>query len=79
MYSQTCSNDHLYKMTTCLSWSMLSPPKQIPIQSLLYKMTTCLMRPATTYFVTQMEKKNMSETATAKLYPAEKLEAMHKK
>ena len=25
-YSQTCSNDHLYKTTTCLRWPMLSSP-----------------------------------------------------
>ena len=47
-YSQTCSNNQLYKMTTCLRWPVLSPPKQIPIQSLLYKMNTCLTQPAST-------------------------------
>ena len=36
---------------------MLSPPKQIPIQSLPCKMTTCLMQPATTFFVSLMKKK----------------------
>ena len=45
-YSQTCSNDHLYKMTTHQRRPMLSPPKQILIQSLLYRTTTCLMQPA---------------------------------
>ena len=33
-YSQTCSNEHLCKMTTRLRQPMLSPPKQIPGQSL---------------------------------------------
>ena len=64
--------------TTSIRQPVLSPPKQIPIQSLLYKTTTCLTRPATTYFVPQM-KKNLSKTATAKFYPAEKWVAMHKK
>ena len=54
-YSQTCSNDHLYKMTTCLRQPMLSLPKPIPIQLLLYKTTTSLMRPAATCFVPQMK------------------------
>ena len=70
-YSQTCSNDHLYKTTTCLRQPILRPPKQIPIQSLLYKTTTSLMQPATIFFVWQM-KKNLSKTTTTKLYPARK-------
>ena len=41
-YSQTCSNDQLFKMTTHLRRPMLSLPKSIPVQSLLYKTTTCL-------------------------------------
>ena len=77
MCSQTCSNNHLYKMTTCLRQQIVSLSKQILIQSLLYKTTTCLTRPAATYFVLQM-KKNLPKTATAKLYLAEKWEAMHK-
>ena len=36
---------------------MLSPPKQIPVQSLLYKTTTYLMQTATTFFDFQMKKK----------------------
>ena len=44
------------QMTTRLRWPMLSPPKQIRIQSLLYKTTTCLMQPATTFFVSQTKK-----------------------
>ena len=36
---------------------ILSPPKQILIQSLLYKTTACLMRTATTFFDFQMKKK----------------------
>ena len=32
-YSQTCSKYQLYKTTTSLRRPMLSPPKQIPIQS----------------------------------------------
>ena len=73
LYSQTCSNDHLYKMTTDLRQPMLSLPKQIPIQSLLQKMTTCLTQPATTFFLSQM-KKNLSITTTTKLYLAKKWE-----
>ena len=48
---------------------MLSPPKQIPLQSLLYKTTTCLTRLATTFFWLANEQK-LSKTATTKLYPA---------
>ena len=75
-YSQTCSNDHLYKTTTRLRWPMLSLPKPIPLQSLLYKTTNCLTWPAT-IFLSPNEKK-LSKTATAKLYPAKKMEPMHK-
>ena len=57
-YSQTCSNDHLSKTTTCLRQPMLSHPKQIPIQS-------------TTFFVSQM-KKNLSKTTITKLYQMKK-------
>ena len=56
-YCQTRSNDNICKMTTRLRQPILSPPKPIPIQSLLYKITTCLMQPATTFFVPQMKKK----------------------
>ena len=56
-YSQTYSNDHLYKTTTRLRWPVLSLPKQIPIQSLLDKTTTCLTRPATTFFLSPKWKK----------------------
>ena len=45
--SQTCSNDHLYKVTTHLRWPMLSLPKPISIKSILHKTTNCLMQPAT--------------------------------
>ena len=55
-YVQTFSNIPLYKMTTHIRRQILSPPKQIPIKSLLYKTTTCLTRPATTFFVSQMKK-----------------------
>ena len=37
--------------------SKSSPPKQIPIQSLLYKTTVCLTQPATTFFCLPNEKK----------------------
>ena len=67
-YSQTCSNDHLYKTTTRLRQPVLSQPKQIPVQLLLYKTTTCVTRPATTFFCLPNEK---TLTAT-KLYPAKK-------
>ena len=73
LYSQTCSNDHLYKTTTRLRWPMLSPPKQILIQLLLYKMTTCLTQPATT-FLSPKWKKTLSKTTTKKLYLAKKWE-----
>ena len=65
--------------TTSIKRPMLSPPKPIPIQSLLYKTTTYLTLPATTFFVPQIKKKkNQSKTAIAQLYPAEKWEVMHK-
>ena len=49
-YSQTCSNDRLWKTTTRLRRPILSLTQHIFIQSLLYKTTTCLTRPATTFF-----------------------------
>ena len=55
-YSQTCSNNHIFKMTTYLRRPMLNLLEQIPIQSLLYKTTTCLKQPATTFFVSQIKK-----------------------
>ena len=70
-------------MTTRLRQPMPSPPKPIPIQTLLYKTTTCLTRPANTFFVPQMKKKQqqkkLPKTATARLYPVEKWKAMDKK
>ena len=48
--SQTCSNDHLYKMITRLRRPMVSSPKQISVQSILYKMTTYLTRLATIFW-----------------------------
>ena len=71
-YSQTCSNNHLYKKTTHLRWPTLSPTKQIPTESLLYKTTTCLTQLATTFFVSQM-KTNMSQTTTTKFFPVKKI------
>ena len=62
-------------MTTCLRQPLLSPPQQIPIQSLLYKMTTCLTQPVITFFVSQM-KKNLSKMTTTKLYPAKNRETI---
>ena len=56
LYSRTCLNYPLHKTTTRLRRQALSPPKEIPIQSLLYKTTTCLARPATTSFVSQVKK-----------------------
>ena len=73
IYSQTCSNNNLYKMTTHLRQPTLSLTKQIPIQMLLYKTTTCLMQPATPYLVSQIKKK-LSKTTTTKFYPAKKWE-----
>ena len=55
---------------THLRRPMLSPPQRIPVQLLLYKTT---IRPATTFFVSQM-KKSLSKTTTKKLVPAKKWE-----
>ena len=83
MYSQTCLNDHLHKTTTRLRQPVQSPPKQIPIQSLLYKTTNCLMRPTSDHFFVSQVKKNLSKTTATKLYPAKKwetiIETIHKK
>ena len=76
MYSQTCSNDHLSKTTTRLRRPVLSPPKQIPIQSLLYMTTTCLTRPATTFFFISQMKKKLSKTTATKRYQAKKWETI---
>ena len=46
----------LVQTTTSIRRPRLSPPKQIPIKSLLYKKTTCLTPPATTLFLTQIKK-----------------------
>ena len=61
-YIQTCSNDHLCKVTTRLRRPRLSSSKQIPVQSLLCKMTTCLTRPATN--LSPKWKKSLSKTTT---------------
>ena len=61
-YNQTCSNNHLCKMTTCLRQQMPSVPKQSPVQSLLYKMTTCLTWPVTNFCLPN--EKNLSKTTT---------------
>ena len=55
-YSQTYSKYQLYKTTTSLRRPMLSPPKQIPMQSWLYKTTNCPTQPATIFFVYQTKK-----------------------
>ena len=59
--------------TTSVRRAMLSPPKQIPVQSLLYKIAICLTRPATTFFCLPNEKaylkqplKNFIQQRTAK-------------
>ena len=74
-YSQTCSDEHLCKTTTCLRRPILSPPQRILVQLLLYKTTTCLTRPATTFFVSQMKKaylkqplKNLSSKEMGNMY-----------
>ena len=36
-------------MTISVRQPILSPPKQILVQSLLYKTTTCVTQPATTF------------------------------
>ena len=58
---------------TSIRRPMLSPPMQIPIQSLLYKTTTCPTRPATN-FLSLKWKKDLFERTTTKLYPAKKWE-----
>ena len=42
-------------MATSVKHPMLNLPKKIPVQLLLYKMATCLMRPATTFFDSQLK------------------------
>ena len=54
--TQTCSNDHLCKTTTCLRQLILSPPKQMSVQSLRCKTTTCLTEPATTFLFPKWKK-----------------------
>ena len=71
-YSQTVQT------TSSVRLPMLSPPKQIPIQSLLYKLTAYLMQTATTFFDFQM-KKSLSKTTTKKLYSVQECEKKHKK
>ena len=68
-YNQTCSNDHLCKMTTHLRQPMLNPPKQFLMQSLLCKTTTCLTWAATTFWVPNEKKRNIQQK---EIYPAEK-------
>ena len=41
-YSQTCSNNHLCRMTIHLMQPTLNLPKLIPIQLSLYRLTACL-------------------------------------
>ena len=70
-YSQTVQT------TSSVRLPMLSPPKQIPVQSLLCKTTACLMRTPTTFVNFQM-KKSLSKTTTTKFYPAKECEKKHK-
>ena len=51
---------------------MLSPPKQIPVQSLLSNATS-------NHFFDSQMKKNLSKTITTKLYPAKECEKKKKK
>ena len=71
-YSQTCSNDHLYKTTNAES------AQEIPIQSLLYKTTTCLTRPATTFFFISQMKKKPAYNTHYKTLPSEEMGNKHK-
>ena len=87
-YSETCSNDHLCKttnaesaqanshQTTSVKRPMLSPPKQIPVKSLLFNATS-------DHFFDSQMKKDLSKTTAAKLYPAKECKktegAIHKK
>ena len=63
-------------MTTSAKRPMLSPPKQIPVQSLRSSATS------NNFFFDSQIKKNLSKTITTKLYPAKQCEKkwgrMHK-
>ena len=81
MYSQTCSNDHLYKTATPLRWPMLSLSKQIPIQSLMYNTNHLSNITRDHIYCLPNGKRNLSKTITKKLYRAIKWgeATMHKK
>ena len=55
-YSQTCSNNYFCRMTTHLRQPIMSPLKQIPVQSLLCKTITCLMQLAITFLSPKWKK-----------------------
>ena len=59
---------------THLRRPMLSPPQRIPVQLLLYKTT---IRPATTFFVSQM-KKSLSKTTTLNTLSSKEMQDKHK-
>ena len=56
---------------------MLNPPMQISIQSLLCKTTICLTRPATTFFLSNNEKKTCLKQPLQTL-PSEEIGNKHK-
>ena len=60
-YCQTCLNDHPCKTTTRLRRPMLSPPKQIAVQSLLYKTTTCLTQTPTIFLTRKWKKTRLKQ------------------
>ena len=70
LYSQSCSNDHIYKTITRLRQPALSLPKPSLIQSLLYKTPTYQTQLATTVFAPPLpltNEKNLPKMATANL------------
>ena len=59
------------QMTTSAKLPMLSPPKQIPVQSLLSNTNS-------NHFFRLPNEKNLSKTITTKFYPAKECEKKHK-
>ena len=78
VYSQTCSSDQLFKMTTHLKVPMLSLTKQIPIQLLLYKTTTCLTQRRDHFFCLSNEKSLSKITPTKFSLPSKAIGNKHK-
>ena len=64
-YSQTCSNNHSSKMTN-LEFPQANPHTVVTVWD------NHLSNAASDHFVHEMEHKNLSQAATAKLYPIER-------